>query len=219
MGYLDKKEYQFLFPLIKGIAKALGPNCEVVLHDLYDVEHSLVAIENNHITGRKIGDPSTNLGLEVLRKGAEEGDIFHYMSKTKDGKILRCSSIYIRDENGKAIGAICINYNITDFMMVSNIINDFINTEEKVKETYSNDINDVIENLLEEATQVVGKPVPFMSKEDKLRVLEFLDQKGVFMVKRSIERVASFLDVSKFTIYNYLEEIRVKNDTNPLSHS
>lgn len=68
MGYLDKKEYQFLFPLIKGIAKALGPNCEVVLHDLYDVEHSLVAIENNHITGRKIGDPSTNLGLEVLRK-------------------------------------------------------------------------------------------------------------------------------------------------------
>lgn len=211
MGKLDEQKYKFLYPLIKAIAKALGPNCEVVLHDLYDIEHSIVAIENGHITGRKVGDSSTNLGLEALRKGAEDSDIMNYMSTTKDGKVLRSSSIYIRDDNGLAIGAICINYNLTDFIMVSNVINDFINTDKKVKETFSNDVNEVIENLLEEALNVVGKPVPFMTKEDKLRALDFLDQKGVFLVKRSIERVALFLDVSKYTIYNYLEEVRMKN--------
>ncbi|MGO5013732.1 helix-turn-helix transcriptional regulator [Niallia sp. Sow4_A1] len=211
---LEDKKYHFLFPLIKAIAKALGSNCEVVLHDLYDVGHSIVAIENGHITGRKVGDSSTNLGLEALRKGAEDSDILNYMSTTKDGKTLRSSSIYIRNEDGLAIGSICINYNITDFLMVSKVLNDFITTEKKVDETFSTDINDVMEQLLKEAADYVGKPVPFMSKEDKLNVIDFLDNKGIFMVKRSIERVALFLDVSKFTIYNYLDEIRLKKGDN-----
>lgn len=217
MGKLiDDRMYKVIVPLTKALAKALGPNCEVVLHDLYDIEHSIVAIENGHITGRKVGDSSTNLGLEALRKGAEDSDILNYMSMTKDGKTLRSSSVYIRNDEGLAIGSICINYNITDFMMVSNIINDFIATDNKVEETFSTDINDVIEQLLEEASNFVGKPVPFMNKNDKLNILKFLDDKGVFLVKRSIDRVATFLDVSKFTIYNYLEEIRVKKESKSL---
>ncbi|QQK78858.1 transcriptional regulator [Salicibibacter cibi] len=213
MGNLDKKEYHFVKPLVKAIAQALGSNCEVVLHDLYDIEHSIVAIENGHITGREVGDSVTNLGLEVLRNGAEEGDTLNYTNSTKDGKVLRCSSIYIRDEDGIAIGSICINYNISDFMLVSKIINNFVDTNKKVDETFSGDINEVIENLLEKASNHVGKTVPFMNKDDKLAVLEYLDQKGMFTVKRSIERVALYLDVSKFTIYNYLEEIRVKKES------
>ncbi len=212
MEELISEKYKFLIPLLKGIAQTLGSNCEVVLHDLNQLENSIVAIENGHVTGRKVGDPTTNLALEVLREGAEKNeDMLNYMSTTKDGKMLKSSSIYIRDDEGKAIGSICINYNITDFVMVSNIINDFVSTENNVKETFSKDINDVLEALLEEAMEIVGKPVPFMNKEDKLLALEFLDKKGVFMIKRSIERVAQFLDVSKFTIYNYLEEIRVKD--------
>lgn len=213
MKKLDEA-YHILKPLIKTIASALGPNCEVVLHDLYNIESSIVAIENGHITGRKVGDSSTNLGLEALRKGAEDSDILNYMSTTKDGKTLKSSSMYIRDENGLAIGSICINYNITDFMMAANVLNDFIKTEKEVQETFSNDINDIIENLLQDGVKVVGKPVPFMQKEDKMRMLEFLDDKGVFTVKRSMERVAMFLDVSKYTLYNYLEEIRVVKGSN-----
>lgn len=210
---IDK--YNHLGPLIKGIAKTFGQNCEVVLHDYNQLEHSIVAIENGHITGRKVGDPTTNLGLVVLKEGAEKNhDMHNYMTTTKDGKVLKCSSIYIKDEDGETVGAICINFNITDFVMASNIINDFVRTEDQVKETYSKDINDILEALLEEALDVVGKPMPFMDKEDRLKALKFLDDKGVFMVRHSIERVAQFFDVSKYTIYNYLEEIRVQDKNN-----
>jgi Uncharacterized protein conserved in bacteria len=200
---------ELLKPVTKAIASALGPNCEVVLHDMSKLEHSIIAIENGHITGRKIGDSSTNLGLEVIRKPEEEGDIHNYMSQSRDGKILKCSSIYFRDETGKAVAAICINYNITDFIMAANVLNEFVKTDKKVEETFSGDINDVIETLLEEAVSYAGKPVPFMQKEDKMKVLKYLDEKGVFTVKRSMDRVAMFLDISKFTVYNYLEEIRL----------
>lgn len=206
------ESYGLFKPLIKALASAIGNNCEVVFHDLYDVEHSIVAIENGHITGRKVGDSSTNLGLEALRKGAEDSDILNYMSRTSDGKILRSSSMYIRDDNGLAIGAICINYNITDFMMAASVLNDFITTGTEVRETYASDINDLLKNLLEESVQIVGKPVPFMQKEDKMKALEFLDERGVFNVKRAADRVAAYLDVSKYTVYNYLDEIRTSKD-------
>lgn len=46
-----------LIQLARGIAAQFGPNCEVVVYDLTenDVEHSIVAIENGHVTGRKVG--------------------------------------------------------------------------------------------------------------------------------------------------------------------
>lgn len=208
MNNLDEV-FNVLKPLVKAIGFALGPNCEVVLHDMRKLENSIIAIENGHITGRKLGGGSTNLGLEVMRKPPEQGNLFNYMSTTKDGKVLRSSSIYLRDEEGKVMGSICINYNITDFILVSNVINDFIRTEKNIEETFAGDINEVIEKLLEEAVSMAGKPVPFMQKEDKMKVLKFLDEKGVFTVKRSMDRVALFLDMSKYTIYNYLEEIRL----------
>nr|WP_309099998.1 helix-turn-helix transcriptional regulator [Fredinandcohnia onubensis] len=204
-----EEAYSLLMPLVKSIANALGPNCEVVLHNLKNMESSIVAIENGHITGRKVGDPSTNLGLQAKRDEDKDSDILNYSSTTKDGKTLKSSSIYIRNDKGSIVGALCINHNITDFIMASHVINSFIETEQQVEETFSGDINDVIEGLLQEAVKAVGKPVPFMNKEDKINILKFLDDKGVFTVKRSMERVALLLDVSKYTLYNYLEEMRV----------
>ena len=55
-------------PLVDFIAGIVGPNCEVVLHDLSNVDESIVAIRNNHISGRKVGGPLTNLGLKLLKK-------------------------------------------------------------------------------------------------------------------------------------------------------
>ena len=40
------------------LASQFGPDCEIVIHDLKtnDPEHSIVYIENGHVTGRGIGD-------------------------------------------------------------------------------------------------------------------------------------------------------------------
>ena len=55
---LDDVVLNFLRHLAKGLADQFGPNCEVVIHDLSDnyKENSIVAIENGHVTNRKVGD-------------------------------------------------------------------------------------------------------------------------------------------------------------------
>ena len=93
--------FEMLLAVMKGIAGQFGDNCEVVLHDhSKGLESSIVAIINGHVTKRKVGDPSSNLGLEVLRGTDVDGDKYNYFTQTKDGKMLRSTSIYLRDETG-----------------------------------------------------------------------------------------------------------------------
>lgn len=104
---LEASTLQFLFKLAKGIASQFGPNCEVVVHDLAtnDPESSIVAIENGQVTGRKVGDGPSHVVLEALRgENSQLQDHLSYLTKTRDGKILKSTTIYIRDDDGDPIG-------------------------------------------------------------------------------------------------------------------
>ena len=54
---MQASHLEFCLQLAKGIARQFGPNCEVVVHDLAsnDPETSIVAIENGHVSGRRVG--------------------------------------------------------------------------------------------------------------------------------------------------------------------
>ena len=98
----------------------------MVVHDLAtnDPERSIVAIENGHVTGRKVGDGPSHVVLEALRGNPEQlHDHLSYLTRTKDGKILKSTTIYIRDDDGAPIGIFGINYDIThlkntEFMLI-----------------------------------------------------------------------------------------------------
>ena len=212
-------EERFLFSLIRGIAAQFGSYCEVVLHDLKDkpYDHTIVAIENGDMTGRKVGDCGTNLGLEVLRGTDKEGDKYNYFTQTKDGRIFRSTSIYLRDPSGEAIGAVCINLDITDFIMAEKSLASMTNRMgaggrdgEIVQEIFTNDVNDLLESLIQDSIRHAGKPVAMMTKEDKMEGIRFLDQKGALLVKKSGDRIAKFYGISKYTLYSYLDEARGK---------
>ena len=94
-----QSELPFLQSLVKGIAAQFGDRCEVVLHDLtLPYDQTIVAIENGHITGRSVGGPGTNLGLELLRGTTEDGNKINYVTQTKDGRLLRSTSLYMRNQ-------------------------------------------------------------------------------------------------------------------------
>ena len=52
---MKKSLIEFYTRLAHGLAVQFGSNCEVVVHDLQgkDIEHSIIAIENGHVTGRR----------------------------------------------------------------------------------------------------------------------------------------------------------------------
>ena len=184
-------------------------------------QHSIVEIENGHVTGRKIGDPITDFALSIRRNNGygkkNEDKIVNYRTKTKDGKILRSSSVFIRDDQKKIIGCLCINYDLTEYLMFNKIIDEFCNTvdpeNEKSKEeaeTFTNDVDDVLEDIIRKAIDEVGKPVSMMRKEDKLMVVKIIEEKGGFLIKGAINQLANEISVSRYTIYNYLDELKSK---------
>lgn len=208
-------EIEMLKRLVKMIANLYGDKCEVMLHDLKtDYEHTIVAIENGHITGRKIGDCGSNLGLEVLRGTVKEGDRYNYITHSNNGKILRSSTTYIKNDEDEIIGAICVNIDITSFIMAENVLKEFnmYSTENQVNEVFASNVNELLEHFLEECQKIVGKPVIHMSKEDKIKAVQYLDAKGVFMITKSGDKVCEYLNISKFTLYNHLDVVRKKNN-------
>ena len=88
MSYVSD-HFEMLSGIIKCIAKEFGVNCEVVLHDLtLPYDRTIVAIENGFVTGRKVGDSGTNIGLEILRGTVEGSDRYNYVNHTKNGHML-----------------------------------------------------------------------------------------------------------------------------------
>lgn len=200
--------------IAKGIYYMLGSKAEVIIHDLSNPRNSLFFIAGE-LTKRKLGAPATDVMLKALRKSSPENS-FNYQTKGKDGHLYKSSMMFIKDENKDVIGCLGINYDITDVLMVTNILNDFSSTEtleksEEGEESFEDSINDVLKKMLEKAKEKIGKPVPFMNKDDKLALIKNLDEKGCFLIKGSIEIVADDLKVSRYTVYNYIKEIGVSD--------
>ena len=100
---------------VKFFSSVLGPDYEVVLHSS-NKNHSVIAIENGHISGRTIGSPLTSAVFQMLSsKVYEENDfIANYKGVAENGHILRSSSMFIKDSNGNPIGLLCINLMTAD---------------------------------------------------------------------------------------------------------
>lgn len=196
-------------PIAEGIAKTFGSFCEVAIHDFTDYSSSIVAIFNGHITGRTVGSPITNLGLEIMRKGLNgEDTLLNYANGSIPQKKIKSSSLMIRDEAGNLVGCLCINLDLTYFSMAGQIIDGIMMTapEKDQSEAFSLTITDLEEQLINEASEKIGKPVILMDKTEREEFISYLDEKGLFLIKGAVQKVADLLSISKYTLYNYLEK-------------
>ncbi len=195
------------------LEKQFGNSCEIVLHDLTkDYNHTIVDIRNGHITGRRIGGCGSNLGLEVLSGNVKNGNRFNYIIHTRDGKILRSSSMYIKDEEGQTIGSLCINLDITKSVKFEEFLKDYnqyeITNQGQQEEIFTDNVEQLLEYLIAEGEKMAGKAAASMNREEKLKFIDFLDQKGAFLISKSGQKICGLLQISKFTLYNYLDIIR-----------
>ena len=187
------------------------------MHDLEsaDPSHSIVAIENGHVTGRKLGDGPSHVVLEALHAGdAKLEDRLAYLTKTADGKILKSSTVFIRDERGRAVGIFAVNYDITILRAMGDTIAEVVGTEPSAPrepEPIVRSVADLLDDLIEQSVQLVGTPVALMSKEEKVRAIRYLNDTGAFLITKSGPKVCKFFGISKYTLYSYLDE--AKNGT------
>lgn len=201
--------------VVDGIAKTFGKNCEVVLHDFSKMDRSIIAIVNGHVTGRSIGGPlHESLLKNVLDNNIKE-DKINYTGKSAEGRVLKSSTMFIKDEKEEIIGCICINFDLSELIVSKRVIDDLIQTQtvkmEQDVEESTNKVNDVLTEIVKKTLEKSGKPVAYMSKDEKVVIVKDLDYQGAFLIKGAIDYVAKVLCVSRYTIYNYLDEIRVDN--------
>ncbi len=208
---MNETQLSFLKRLAKGIAAQFGENCEVVVHELdaLDQEHTIVAIENSHVTQRALGDGPSRAVLAALRSDAGElSDHLNYLTRTRDGRILKSSTIYIRGEGGEVAGIFAINYDITNLLALEGAIKPLVTPDQSEKnepEKIVQNVNDLLDELIEQSVSLVGKPVALMTKEDKIRAIQFLNSTGAFLITKSGDKVSKYFGISKYTLYNYID--------------
>ena len=195
-----------------GLAIQFGPSCEVLIHDLQgDLDTSLVYIENGTITNRHVGDGPSHVVLDVLNYDDGSEGRFGYLTKTKDGRILKSSTMYIRDDNGNIDYLLGINQDITEFVMMHRSLESLIGigqAENGTVEKITTSVSELLDDLLLEAERLVGKPGPLMNKVERLKSISYLNEKGAFLISKSSEKIAEYFNISKFTLYSDLNTVK-----------
>jgi len=215
---MNTRNFEFLKNLGKGIVSVFGDRCEVVIHDFSDLKRSLVYIEGD-VTKRQTGCPIPDTLYRLLKEfGDDAPDKFGYKGTTRDGKILKCSTTMVRDDEGKLEGCFCINFNVTDFAFLTTAFNDFtFGTNKSVKDDNQgkggqngtvSTFAETMESAIDFGVSEYGKVPAMLDKSDKLAIMQRLDKEGVFMIKGSVDYMARVFGASRYTIYNYLKQIR-----------
>ena len=197
----------------------LGESCEVILHDYSKGPmHSIVDIRNGHVTGRSVGGCTTNIGFEILKGTVEAKDEFNYLTYASNGKILRSSSIYFKNWEGKPIGSVCVNLDITQSIQFEKFLNQYNHSEPSEneagdpKEFFTENVNDLLDTLIERTARKFGQAPQTLSKEEKIQFIAELEAKDVFIITNSSKRICSLLGISKYTFYNYLDIVRKQRE-------
>lgn len=215
--YFMKKTLDFLIQIAHGVACQFGSSCEVVIHDLTkeNMESSIAYIENGHVSSRKKGDGPSGIVLETLKKGPKKlDDQLAYLTKTDDGRILKSSTMYIRGDDEKVEYIFSLNYDITGIISIDNALRSLIETKsdssQKPKRITHN-VNDLLDTLIEQSVELVGKPVALMTKDDKIAAIQYLNNSGAFLITKSGDKVSNFFGISKFTLYSYMDAGKQNN--------
>lgn len=200
----------FLKRLAKGISTQFGRNCEVVIHDLSagNADYPILFIENGDVTHRTTSASASRVVLNALQHVSDTlEDKLDYITKTQDGKILKSSTIYIRDDDGKPTGIFSINYDITELTIAKSSIEAIIGqrTDLDAGEKIPTNVNQLLDDLLDESVKKIGKPVALMTKEQKIEAIQYLNDAGAFLITKAGDKIAAYFGISKYSIYNYID--------------
>lgn len=185
-----------------GLAQTFAPFSEVVVHDLLDPAHAVLALHNN-LSGRKVGDPATELGLARIMDPGYEQIVANYPNQFADGRQIKSTSIGIKDEQGQYIAALCINVDLTLFRGFQSALSKFTAVEGTTPTRESLDPTgaDAIRTRIDEfAARLAATPRSLRAK-DRRTLMKELKGAGLLELRRAMDTIAAYLGVSRATVY------------------
>lgn len=204
-----------LTQIADGIADSFGSDCEVIIHDLQATtpDKTIIYIKNGHVTGRKAGDAPSRVvlkSMEALMRGEELYERHGYETRTKDGRILKSTTMFIRDQQDDYRYILGLNMDITALVnarkALQNIESVAITPDEESDVNIPINVNELLDSLIRQSVDLIGKEPAQMTKDEKIRAIRFLDNSGAFLITRSGDKVSEYYGISKFTLYSYIDK-------------
>ena len=190
------------FPIAEAISLLFYPNAEIVIHDL---QSGIIAAIYNNSSKRKAGDESL---LEELKDLDDLPHIFPVYSKINwDGKKIKSISATLRDQNGKTIGLLCINVDLSKWEELHQFLGNWLygtNEHPKPEILFKDDWRERINEYVSVYLKKESATLRQLSKEQKKALVLALYKEGAFNAKNAASYIADVLDLSRATIYNYL---------------
>lgn len=198
--------FNVLTRMADAIAKTFGYNCEVVIHDLSnELESTISYIKNGHVSNRKLGDGASALVLDTLNHLENiHQDKLNYIIRDQE-KYIKCSSLFFNVDD-KLRYILSINFDISHLIRTQEAIEQLVIHEKEEKfDAFPVDVNDMLNRLILQAVEKVGKPIDEMNYKEKSIAIKFLDECGAFLIKKAGDKVAEVFAISKYTIYNHMK--------------
>ncbi|MGC7093210.1 helix-turn-helix transcriptional regulator [Amycolatopsis lurida] len=198
-----------LRPVLDGLAATFGPNCEVVLHDYRRRDASVIAVAGK-VTERAVGGAMSEIGLGLLARGKNAEDQLNYVTRTASGRLVKSSTMLLRDERGEVFGALCVNVDITELRHTAVLLSELsaLDAIPDDTTTFTNDVTELVRAVVQAEELKLGRPVDRLSRAERLELFRALDERGVFGLQKAMPEVAAALGISRASAYSYLTEIR-----------
>jgi predicted transcriptional regulator YheO len=172
--------------IVEGLSKTFSPFCEVVLHDLRDPQHSILAIHNN-LSGRAAGDPTTELGLARIADPEYPQVIANYQNQFSDGRQVKC-----------------MNVDLSLFRGLQGMLEQFGSVSgDKLIESLDPSGADVIRARIDQFAARLATTPRALKAADRRVLMQELKDSGCLDIRRAMETVASHLGVSRAAVYTY----------------
>jgi len=198
--------YSFLDRVAKGLAETFGKQCETLIHDMNVKGNPILSIYNNEVTGRDVGSIVDVLGsTKDMNEVLKEVDFINHLAITPDGRQIKSSTFHMIGEDYKF--ALGINFDFSELVQANRLLLNLMNVGGDLQSAISQAGEGMVSTLFDECLVVIGKPVEDMNKRDRMKLIKLLKQKNVFDMHKSVPYVSEKLKVSRYTIYNYLNEI------------
>lgn len=199
--------------IVHALGKMFAPCCEVVLHDLRKPSNAIIAIECP-LSGRKIGEPTTEMGLERIKNPKFPEVVQNYPNTFPDGRKVKSTSIGIKNNKGKCIASICLNMDISLFSTFNQLFNQLTSLESNrlaLRETLRSRTSDDLEQIIEKFAVENNTQPRALSPQQRKKLVELLANTGMLQLRGAPSIVAKMLGITRASIYNLLKNTKEKN--------
>jgi predicted transcriptional regulator YheO len=207
------EEGQFLETLsmvAQAISAMFGPNCEVCISDLDHPEDGILYIYNGHVTERQPGGPLIAEARERVSKTG--GQLYlNYRKTIRPGGPFIKSCTVVRQVGSRSI-SFCINYDCSRMQALAKSLDGFLETTSRQEDMDILGINepDKLGRIIANTIQAQGRPAGEFKKADRVAVVRALDEGGIMELPGAVRLVADALGMSRYSVYNYLKEVRAE---------